>query len=109
MAAFAEHAKRVWSVDFSATDPQRFLSGSDDGTVRLWSINEQVWSQTPHLAALSLSRRVSTAFRFAVGDFALGDCIGSMRRWSINQQVRPNLRVEKGSQKVTVMLEKRSQ
>jgi protein suppressor of PHYA-105 1 len=40
VAAFAEHAKRVWSVDFSATDPQRFLSGSDDGTVRLWSINE---------------------------------------------------------------------
>ena len=45
MAAFAEHTKRVWSVDFSNTDPQRFLSGSDDGTVRLWSINEQVNSK----------------------------------------------------------------
>jgi WD40 repeat protein len=42
VAAFAEHTKRIWSVDFSATDPQRFLSGSDDGTVRLWSINDQV-------------------------------------------------------------------
>lgn len=44
VAAFAEHTKRIWSVDFSATDPQRFLSGSDDGTVRLWSINDQVRS-----------------------------------------------------------------
>jgi hypothetical protein len=45
VAAFAEHTKRIWSVDFSATDPQRFLSGSDDGTVRLWSINDQVHSR----------------------------------------------------------------
>ncbi|KAL3155957.1 hypothetical protein ABBQ32_012949 [Trebouxia sp. C0010 RCD-2024] len=39
--AFEEHAKRVWSVDFSHTDPTRFLSGSDDGTVRLWSIADE--------------------------------------------------------------------
>ncbi|KAL0036898.1 hypothetical protein WJX77_004183 [Trebouxia sp. C0004] len=38
---FEEHAKRVWSVDFSQTDPTRFLSGSDDGTVRLWSIADE--------------------------------------------------------------------
>lgn len=38
---FEEHAKRVWSVDFSHTDPTRFLSGSDDGTVRLWSIADE--------------------------------------------------------------------
>lgn len=41
VASYAEHSKRVWSVDFSTMDPQRFLSGSDDGTVRLWSLNEQ--------------------------------------------------------------------
>ena len=29
---FDEHARRVWSVDFSKQDPTRFLSGSDDGT-----------------------------------------------------------------------------
>ncbi len=29
---FDEHARRVWSVDFSRADPTRFLSGSDDGT-----------------------------------------------------------------------------
>ncbi|KAK9824007.1 hypothetical protein WJX72_006926 [[Myrmecia] bisecta] len=37
---FEEHSKRVWSVDFSQTDPTRFLSGSDDGTVRLWSMSD---------------------------------------------------------------------
>ena len=42
VATFEEHLKRVWSVDFSQTDPTRFLSGSDDGTVRLWSLNDAV-------------------------------------------------------------------
>ena len=42
MATYEEHLKRVWSVDFSQTDPTRFLSGSDDGTVRLWSLNDAV-------------------------------------------------------------------
>lgn len=39
-AQFEEHAKRVWSVDFSAVDPSRLISGSDDGTIRLWAINQ---------------------------------------------------------------------
>ncbi|GAB4823950.1 hypothetical protein N2152v2_010996 [Parachlorella kessleri] len=38
---FDEHARRVWSVDFSKQDPTRFLSGSDDGTVRLWSMHDE--------------------------------------------------------------------
>lgn len=36
-----EHAKRVWSVDFSRLDPTRLASASDDGTVRVWSINAE--------------------------------------------------------------------
>ena len=40
-AQFDEHARRVWSVAFSPTDPMRFLSGSDDATVRLWSAHER--------------------------------------------------------------------
>jgi hypothetical protein len=32
LSHFDEHARRVWSVDFSRQDPTRFLSGSDDGT-----------------------------------------------------------------------------
>ncbi|KAL4528263.1 hypothetical protein Ndes2437B_g00361 [Nannochloris sp. 'desiccata'] len=39
-AQFEEHSRRVWSVDFSRADPMRFVSGSDDATVRLWSVNQ---------------------------------------------------------------------
>lgn len=35
-----EHEKRVWSVDYSLTDPTMLASGSDDGTVKLWNINQ---------------------------------------------------------------------
>ncbi|EPS61429.1 hypothetical protein M569_13368, partial [Genlisea aurea] len=35
-----EHEKRVWSVDFSAADPTLLASGSDDGCVKLWNINQ---------------------------------------------------------------------
>eukprot|EP00127_Corallochytrium_limacisporum_P003371 Clim_evm60s148 gene=Clim_evmTU60s148 len=34
---FDEHDKRVWSVDFSPTDPTRLASGSDDTKVKIWS------------------------------------------------------------------------
>eukprot|EP01018_Ginkgo_biloba_P010365 Gb_40887 [translate_table: standard] len=37
---FKEHGRRVWSVDFSQSDPTRLASGSDDGTVKLWNINQ---------------------------------------------------------------------
>lgn len=39
-AQFDEHARRVWSLDFSTIDPMRFVSGSDDATVRLWNVNQ---------------------------------------------------------------------
>ncbi|KAK2650117.1 hypothetical protein Ddye_017606 [Dipteronia dyeriana] len=38
---FTEHKKRAWSVDFSQADPTKFASGSDDCSVKLWSINEK--------------------------------------------------------------------
>ncbi|KAL5572956.1 hypothetical protein UlMin_022553 [Ulmus minor] len=37
-----EHERQVWSVDFSSADPTLLASGSDDGTVKLWSINQGV-------------------------------------------------------------------
>ncbi|KAG6507355.1 hypothetical protein ZIOFF_032697 [Zingiber officinale] len=37
-----EHERRVWSVDFSLADPTKLASGSDDGTVKLWSINKAI-------------------------------------------------------------------
>lgn len=36
---FEEHARRVWSLDVSQTDPMRMVSGSDDHAVKLWSLN----------------------------------------------------------------------
>lgn len=37
---YEEHEKRAWSVDFSKAYPTKLASGSDDGTVKLWSINQ---------------------------------------------------------------------
>lgn len=36
-----EHERRAWSVDFSKVDPVKLASGSDDCSVKLWSINEK--------------------------------------------------------------------
>ena len=37
---YKEHKKRTWSVDFSHADPTKLASGSDDRSVKLWSINQ---------------------------------------------------------------------
>ena len=36
---FQEHEKRCWSVDFNKVDTKLLASASDDGRVKLWSIN----------------------------------------------------------------------
>ncbi|XP_072974040.1 protein SUPPRESSOR OF PHYA-105 1-like isoform X1 [Typha angustifolia] len=38
---FREHTKRAWSVNFSQVDPTKLASGSDDYSVKVWSINEE--------------------------------------------------------------------
>ncbi|XP_020239506.1 protein SPA1-RELATED 3 isoform X2 [Cajanus cajan] len=37
-----EHDQRVWSIDFSSANPTLLASGSDDGSVKLWNINQGV-------------------------------------------------------------------
>ncbi|KAE8712781.1 E3 ubiquitin-protein ligase COP1 [Hibiscus syriacus] len=38
---YIEHEKRAWSVDFSQVYPTKLVSGSDDCSVKLWSINDK--------------------------------------------------------------------
>lgn len=38
---FQEHEKRCWSVDFNDIDTRVIASGSDDGRVKLWSLNQE--------------------------------------------------------------------
>ncbi|KAK1325928.1 hypothetical protein QJS10_CPA01g02191 [Acorus calamus] len=48
---YTGHQRRAWSVDFSKVDPTRLASGSDDCSVKLWSINEQKCTDTIRNAA----------------------------------------------------------
>ncbi|RKP22969.1 WD40-repeat-containing domain protein, partial [Syncephalis pseudoplumigaleata] len=40
VAAYQEHERRAWSVDYSPQDPRRLASGSDDAKVKIWSTND---------------------------------------------------------------------
>lgn len=40
LSQYKEHQKRAWSVDFSRVDPKKLASGSDDFSVKLWSISD---------------------------------------------------------------------
>lgn len=40
LSQYIEHQKRAWSVDFSQADPTMFASGSDDCSIKLWSVND---------------------------------------------------------------------
>uniref|UniRef100_A0A803LVC8 Protein kinase domain-containing protein n=1 Tax=Chenopodium quinoa TaxID=63459 RepID=A0A803LVC8_CHEQI len=54
-----EHERRVWSVDFSSADPTLLASGSDDGSVKLWSINQAILLL--HLVAVSFDTKCTGA------------------------------------------------
>jgi len=41
VARWDEHERRIWSVDFSKSDPTRLASGSDDGKVKIWTTNQE--------------------------------------------------------------------
>ncbi|XP_031483617.1 protein SPA1-RELATED 4-like isoform X2 [Nymphaea colorata] len=53
-----EHERRVWSVDFSQADPTRLASGSDDGAVKLWNINQAILFL--HLVDISFETKRTT-------------------------------------------------
>lgn len=41
LSEYEAHQKRIWTVDFGHADPCHFVSGSDDGWVRVWSTHQQ--------------------------------------------------------------------
>lgn len=55
-----EHEKRVWSIDFSSADPTLLASGSDDGSVKLWSINQAILFL--HLVNISFETKHTAVF-----------------------------------------------
>ncbi|CAG9464588.1 unnamed protein product [Pedinophyceae sp. YPF-701] len=64
-----EHEKRIWSVEFSPTDPTRLASCSDDGTVRLWSIQAERPMSTIRLgvSVCSVAYSPESCHKLAVG------------------------------------------
>ncbi|XP_042005328.1 protein SPA1-RELATED 2-like isoform X2 [Salvia splendens] len=43
---YKEHNKRAWTIDFSHVDAKIFASGSDDCSLKIWSINQRNSTET---------------------------------------------------------------
>ncbi|CAI9768853.1 unnamed protein product [Fraxinus pennsylvanica] len=75
LAQYMEHQKRAWSVDFSQVDPMKFASGSDDCSIRLWSINERnsmgtIWSPA-NVCCVQFSSFSSHLLAFGSADYRI--------------------------------------
>ncbi|GAB4834528.1 hypothetical protein Ancab_032786 [Ancistrocladus abbreviatus] len=72
---YMEHERRAWSVDFSRLDPTRLASGSDDFSVKLWSINERSCLHTirniANVCCVQFSSHSSHLLAFGSADFKL--------------------------------------
>ncbi|CAL2241955.1 unnamed protein product [Prunus armeniaca] len=72
---YVEHQRRAWSVDFSQADPKKFSSGSDDFSVKLWSINEKksigtIWSPA-NVCCVQFSAYSSNLLVFGSADYKI--------------------------------------
>jgi len=54
------HRRRVWSLDFSSIDPTKLASGSDDGTVRVFSTTTKEATCTIQNHANVVLRQISS-------------------------------------------------
>lgn len=74
-AQFAEHEKRAWSVDFSTVDPTKLASGSDDCSVKLWSIKERNCIDTirtvANVCCVQFSPHSSHLLTFGTADYKI--------------------------------------
>ena len=57
--SWTEHEKRCWSIDTSVLNPRQIISGSDDGKVKLWSLQSQKSLSTLDIKANVCSVRFS--------------------------------------------------
>ncbi|KAL2490286.1 Protein SUPPRESSOR OF PHYTOCHROME-A1 [Abeliophyllum distichum] len=75
LTQYMEHQKRAWSVDFSQLDPMKFASGSDDCSIRLWSINERnstgtIWNPA-NICCVQFSSFSSHLLAFGSADYKI--------------------------------------
>ncbi|XP_077252163.1 protein SPA1-RELATED 2-like isoform X2 [Tasmannia lanceolata] len=72
---YIEHQKRAWSVDFSQVDPTKLASGSDDCSVKLWSINEENCINTirnvANVCCVQFSPHSSHLLAFGTADYKI--------------------------------------
>lgn len=82
---FTEHEKRAWSVDFSRLDPTKLASGSDDCSVKLWSINERNCSNTikniANVCCVQFSSHSSHMLAFGSADYKI--CCYDLRNTNV--------------------------
>ncbi|KAL9253507.1 SPA1-RELATED 2-like protein [Drosera capensis] len=82
---FTEHEKRAWSVDFSRLDPTKLASGSDDCSVKLWSINERNCSNTikniANVCCVQFSSHSSQLLAFGSADYKI--CCYDLRNTNV--------------------------
>ncbi|GMH22666.1 hypothetical protein Nepgr_024509 [Nepenthes gracilis] len=72
---YREHEKRAWSVDFSRLDPTKLASGSDDCSVKLWSVNEKNTLHTikniANVCCVQFSSHSSNLLAFGSADYKI--------------------------------------
>lgn len=75
LSQYTEHDKRAWSVDFSQLDPTKLASGSDDCSVKLWSINEKNCLHTirniANVCCVQFSAHSSNLLAFGSADYKI--------------------------------------
>ncbi|XP_042382305.1 protein SUPPRESSOR OF PHYA-105 1-like isoform X2 [Zingiber officinale] len=72
---YTDHEKRAWCVDFSSEAPTKLASGSDDCSVKLWSIHEKECIKTiksvANVCCVQFSPYSSNLLAFGSADYGI--------------------------------------
>ena len=93
-----EHYRQVHKVDFNPIEGGFLLSGSQDGTVRLWDLREFRRNVTTFYSKDTFPGRSDGVrhtkwSRSCTWDFALGTDNGTVQRWDTRQNKSPVLKI----------------